>query len=533
MRHFSAGKRSIGTRRKRGQAFVIALALVFFLSLLVVATQIQVITQLSESRSERDYERALQMAEAGLNAYVNRLSQGPANGGDPNAGMVPPSQQIPTLYSANSFRSAVRDGTISSSASIPYRFVRYPDPSGATNSGFYVGHVGTPGALVDIVSYGWHNGAVRRVRGTGHSFSIFDWAAIWALNPNTGSWAWKFSGNARIVGASGADGVLQMAPGANVTWYDGPVFWAGAGAASNPAPPVYPSGANIPTGHPGTTDHVHALASPPVKYLARPIGFPTADDAANDWGGGSTGLEQFRSANHNATGLRYLVRNLTTSAIRELPGSYQVCTDLRLDGEIKPSAGTLSGLGMAADEEYYGVRVYPGNYFFESVSMANLDRLSLRTFTDAERGVVPQSITVQGDPPNPNSGQAGNANIRFWIGRHLSGQAPNSTFTHQTEMEYPRYASRFRVYAATRGTVTVKGTNADPPPPFRVNLLAYNRDANGPYGDVQFQSSVYLFGSLIGWQVTVTGGTTIEKEVPELGPGDTLTYMMDTWREIP
>jgi hypothetical protein len=100
-------------------------------------------------------------------------------------------------------------------------------------------------------------------------------------------------------------------------------------------------------------------------------------------------------------------------------------------------------------------------------------------------------------------------------------------------MEDPSYASRFRVYIASSGGVTVKGTNGNPPPPFRVNLLCYNTDASGNgYGNVGFQSSVYLFGSLIGWQIDVAGGCTVQKELTEIGPGDRLTYVITGWTEL-
>ena len=54
----------------------LALALVIAMTLLIAAMQLQVVSQLAASATERDYERALQMAESGLNAYLNKLANG-------------------------------------------------------------------------------------------------------------------------------------------------------------------------------------------------------------------------------------------------------------------------------------------------------------------------------------------------------------------------------------------------------------------------------------------------------------------------
>lgn len=537
----SIGRRSFG---RRGQALIIALAMILGLVLIVSATQYQTVAQLRNSISERDYERALQMAEAGLNGYLNRLGNG--DGAGTYAALVPPFQLLPQFYTVDEFRTALQGGTISSAAGTPYRFVPYPP--GSTNSGYYVGHVGTPAAFVTIVSYGYYKGAVRRVRGSGRAFSIFDWAAIWGINPGTTNqdYAWKFSGSANVVGAAGAEGLFVG--NNNVTVYDGPVVWANGSYQSpfnNPNITLFQSGPNVPSGHPsGITYpwHSHTVSVPAMRYYASRLDFPTADEAANQHSGSTGGVAYYKTNNHNATGLRYLVRNTATGVIRELTGSYTVLgnNDYQLNNELNPNTSTLNSLGIQAGETYYGLRIYPGNYYFESVNMGNADRIFLRTFTDAERSLTvdptridTRSMLVSGDPANPNSGQSGNANVRFWIGKTTGSNDPNTIFDINTEMEYPRFASRFRIYAATRGSFTVRGRNTDPPPPFRVNLLAFNRDANGVgYGDVKFVSSTYLFGSLISWKVDVSGGTTIEKEAPELGPDDRLAYVIDHWTEL-
>src|SRR5262249_17565875 len=105
---------------------------------------------------------------------------------------------------------------------------------------------------------------------------------------------------------------------------------------------------------------------------------------------------------------------------------------------------------------------------------------------------------------------------------------------YQTYMEYTVYASRFRVYNASRAGISISGINQNPPPPFRVNILAYNTDTNGSYGSVSFTSSTYLYGSLIAYQINVNCVAPIEKQSTEQGVGeDRLTYAVNSWKELP
>lgn len=525
-------------RRQRGGALLVALAVTLGLLMIVSATQLQVVTQLARSRTESNYERALQMAEAGANAYLNMLAFGTPAGGVANRELIPPVYTLSSLLTLQQFKDRVADGTIPAANIIYY-------PPGQTRQGYFAAHVGSATtAFITVVGYGFSNGVVRRVRLSAMSFSIFDWAALYGIDylDTNQDYAWFFHGNASVVGAAGGEGLLKISPGANVTFYDGPIIWARGCYGppfNNPDPPVLVSGPNVPLGHSGTG----TLASPLYRHYVRSLNLPTADQAANEHSGSTSGVAYYKTNNHNRTGIRYLVRNIQTGAIRELPGSYSVisATDYQLDNEFNPSPGTLNSLGMQDNERFHGLRVYPGNYYFEQVTMGNADHLYLRTFKDSERATFaamspdPRRFVVQGDPPNPNSGQAENQNVRIWIGRTTGGTDPGSTFDINTEMEYPRYASRFRIYAATRASVQVRGRNTIPPPPFRVNMLVYNRDpATGNYyGNIDFNSSTYLFGSLLAWKVDVAGGTTIEKEATEIGPGDRLTYVVTEWTELP
>jgi Tfp pilus assembly protein PilX len=530
----AAARRQRTRRAQRGAALIIALAVVLALTILVVATQFQVVTQLGTSRDERDYERALEMAEAGANAYMNMLANGTPANGVANAGLIPPQLTYATVLTPSQFKTEAKNA---SSTIIPRSsLIKYP--TGQTKQGYCAYQTATAGTTVTVIAYGWSNGVVRRVRMDALSFSIFDWAAIYGLNPSTSGYAWKFSGGANVVGASGGEG--NLVNNNNATYYDGPVIWANGSYAApynNPDPTVLVSSPNVPTGHSGTG----GLASPLYRHYARKLNVETADSAANSYSGATTGVEYYRNNNNNATGLRLLVKNSSTSVIRELPTPYTIPTTGNKAYQLNmPQNSDYTSGGMTGSERAFGLRIYPGNYFFEAVNMTTTDAVYLRTYTDAERSTIPsgsRQIMVSGDPANPNSGQAANQNVRFWIGHSSKGNDISSTFscgnTGGTFMEYPQYASRFRVYIASSGGVVVKGTNGNPPPPFRVNLLSYNTDASGNgYGNVQFQSSVYLYGSLIGWQIDVAGGCTVQKEATEIGPGDRLTYVITGWTEL-
>ncbi len=523
---------------RHGAALIIALALVLAFTMIVASTQLVVTQQLRQTRYERDYDRALQMAEAGMNAYLNRLVNGAGTGA--NAGLVPSPAAWPADFdlSLQQFKTRTASGE--------FTVTRYPAGS---QQGYAVRETAASNAaFVNLVAYGWSNGVVRRVRVGAMNFNLFDWAAIWGLNNGTTNqdYAWKFSGNAKVIGGCGGEGAMVVSQ--NVTppeIYYGPLIWARNSYAifNNPLLPVYICAEGVPQYHSLIPAHSHGRVNPFHRILVRGLDFPTADESANAYSGTTQGVNFYQNTNDNATGFRMLARNTTTGVIRQLPtnGTWSIPTTGNSAYVLNwPSPSDWTAAGMdSSTEENYGFRVYPGHYYLQGITMTNGDRMLVRSFTDAERSdpAITRSIMVQGDPANPNSGNAGNKDVRFWIGRRSSGNDPGVSFDVGTEMEYPRYASRFRVYSASRSTVSIQGRNlsSSPLPQFRVNLLAYNRDSSGNgYGGVAFTSSVYLFGSLISWKVDVSGGTIIEKEATEGGGStDRLTYVVTDWTELP
>jgi hypothetical protein len=139
-----------GGRGRRGAALVAAVAMSLCLCMLFSVTGFQVVAQLGLSKTERDYERALTLAEAGANAYLSRLSFGPAD-----YAYMPPLYQYPDGIAPTcpQFAESVRNGV--------YQLVRVPSGS---QEGYFAGTLGKPGARCTIVAYGWSNGVVRSAR---------------------------------------------------------------------------------------------------------------------------------------------------------------------------------------------------------------------------------------------------------------------------------------------------------------------------------------------------------------------------------
>src|SRR5258708_1288684 len=200
---------------RRGAAMIIALALVLGLLMVVTAAQYQVVNQLSASKAERGYDRALLMAEAGVNAYLNMLTNGAGSG--TNSGYVPASYTLTSIPTLAQFKAGVKNGT--------YTLIKYP--TGQSKTGYFAGQVGTAGATVTVVGFGWSDGVVRRVKISGMSFNVFDWAAVYAMDPYTSanpgpglantqnangsdtSDAWTFNGSSSVVGGSGGEGTIS------------------------------------------------------------------------------------------------------------------------------------------------------------------------------------------------------------------------------------------------------------------------------------------------------------------------------------
>ncbi len=217
-------RRAGGRRTRKGAAMILGLALTLCLTMLIVASQLEAMSELRLSRAERDFERALQMAEAGLNAYQHRLSFGEA-AGQPGAALLPPPLEFDDVNapSVQTVKSGILDGT--------YSLVRYPAGS---QQGYLVGTLGDPGDTVTIVSYGWSNGVVRRVSGVANTETAPDDIEDDVVVNPTGEYSMyavtqgTIQNNGSLNGGVGTNGQISMSNNCTVT--NGVIACNGPGA---------------------------------------------------------------------------------------------------------------------------------------------------------------------------------------------------------------------------------------------------------------------------------------------------------------
>jgi hypothetical protein len=596
-------KSKVARHGHRAAALIIALVLALCLTMLVIATQLMTTSQLRAERGQRDFDRALELAESGANAYLNYLANGAHSNltpwdvaPPPTVGSVPSVAQIQLaiLTGNKNGNSGVGVGSGTNTiAGIAYSgtmgLVPYPstynivsgatpvNPSRNNQYGYFVVITSLNSATVNMVSYGYANGIVRRVQVGGQSSDIFDWAALWGINPDD---AWDISGNLTIVGGFGGNGTMSW--GNNSRFYDGPGIAAGV-SWPNGTPPTATgtSSPGVPSGHIGSG----TLADPFTRTLPRALAFPTADQDANTASGTTQGAEYFRTHNNNFTGIRYLV--LRAGVVTELTSTNYTVTGKNNaaaaslsetkngddtytlssggNGEFSPTLPNNGSWGNQPGDTFYGIRIYPGTYFFESINMGQNDILNIRSYNNHDRTDISMTgdTTYLGtrpsnDPINPNTGiddgtSSGRRTVRIYIGHSSKGangsQDNPSTFTNGCNMEYFRYPSRFRVFISTltagNKAITVKGSSSsNAPAVFNVNMLVYNKEAgvNGgnEYGYIGFQSGTYVRGSLIAWHVGGSGGNTVEKVAAEgssggssTGASDRLLYMATSWKDLP
>lgn len=466
------------------------------MTLVVALSQVQVVAELGATRAEIAYEAALQAAESGANEALHRLSRGTP---------VAAAQDL----SLATFREELRAGRITLTAL-----------SGPGDAACATG-LAAPDTLV---SFGVARGALRKLHVQFQPVNVFELGAIHGFDPslyadgsprNDGQvHACHLQQNAVVHGKVGVQGLLLMESGAQLA--TGPLVLAG------PSARILPSLAGIPAGQ--------------VRPMAAPLRVPTADEAANTWAASAygvnttSGTEYFQTRNHNTTGFRYLVFNMTTLAARELPGTYSVVRpgDAVLETQLSPTRSTLEALGMTSEEVLYGVRVYPGDYFFRRITLPSATRLFVRAFSDVER----DTLGLSGYPDNPNPGCAARQGVRFWVSRQSSRRT--STLRTNTILEGGSLASasRLAVFAGRNCDIQVRAGSGGTG--LRANILAVTGSpAEGYSGSITLDPDLALSGSLLAWEVDVGARTVVTHEAPR-SSDLTLPVAMRTirWEEV-
>ncbi|MFM7323258.1 MAG: hypothetical protein ACKO5K_17315, partial [Armatimonadota bacterium] len=435
-------------------------------------------------------------------------------------------------------------------------------PSGATTQGFVVGHVSS-GSTTTIYSYGFCNGAVRMVKCSIEEFQAFNWAAAYGLDPytqanpgpgNDRGPAWSFLGSASVVGACGAEGEIKS--NTNATIYDGPVYLSGAGVALNPTynPTPLQSTPGMPTGHVGTG----TLILPFVRRKAASMAFKTVDVTANEYVKARFGVTTTLGAryfsgstnNQNQNGVYYLIRCKSGANLNKIRLGNKVtiaATNPVFNPPSNPNNATI-GIANSTTEELYGIRFYPGNYYFTQWKQpgGSAQRVFFRTYADGGSGtrtdgtplVVFKDTNYTVADTNPATAMASDNEIRIWIVDPSSGNATASDFSANMWIEDQSSTARFRILFANTAGMTIGGNGSDK---FTANVLAYNKyvPTSGPYNGQTINTGIvtingaYLLGSLIAWQVVVGGNAVVEKQaLLEPDPGDRFAYVAKNWSEI-
>lgn len=540
----------------RAFALVASLVLVLALTVLIAAVQRLTAQEFAATKSATHEERALQLAEAGANAYLHQMSNGFVADAVP---WMPPrndrsGSQPAWPVDIPTFRRLAGAGD----PAFPVRAY----PAGAVRQGYVVGHVQS-GSAITIVSYGFCEGAVRMVRSNIEEFNAFDWAAAYGLDPHTQANpgpgddrgpAWNFGGTASVVGACGAEGEIKT--NANATIYDGPVYLSGAGTTLNPGynPTPLRSGPGLPTGHIGTG----ILSYPFVRRKPTPLAFKPVDAVANEYVKARFGVETTQGAryfaatanNQNNSGIHYLVRCIAGPNANKIRLGNRLTISNRNPVFNPPSSPDDATVGIVDrdTEELYGIRFYPGNYCFTQWRQPGRGALRtfFRTVADGEAGTRPDGTplvvyldTAYSVPDaHPVPSLSSERNVRIWIVDPAAGNASASDFSANMWIENQTFASRFRVMFASQGGMSIGGYGGDR---FTANVLAYNTfvPTSGNFagqtvstGRVSINGA-YLLGSLIAWQVSVGGNAVLEKQARfEPNPGDRFAYVVRDWSEV-
>ena len=514
-------------RPDRAAALPTTLILLLCLGVAVAAGQHQTVMELRAAQARTHARRALWNAESGAAAYVHQLSQdfhGPA----PLPSANPLDASAPGASdTVSTFRTGWR--------AQPSRFPLFPAPNERSGEGFTVGHRVVPGGIA-VIAFGWCDGAVRGVRWLVRPAAIFDHGAAYALNPHsptnpspTGDQgpAWRFQGNAAVVGLSGSEGTIADQGGGR--FYNGPVVLRGAAATGNTSfsPTPYASS----PGDPYVAAPQGTIANPFVVRTSAPSGLPDIAELAQrrlELRGNpnpSSGLSGLASDNDNANGIRYIVRRSSPDGngpVRQLSTgpSFGDPTNPVLDLRT-PTQQRLRSLGMATNETYVGIRLYPGDFLATDILTDPQSRPVVfpRNHVDNATGVGPDGkawtifadaqYTVPARHPDPR--RAAEDVVRIWLVPGKTTRTQPVSVPLVFALENPAHPLGFRVYTIHPAGFRLTGGGI-----FNGALVSFSRGTRSPsgtetasFGSIELLGNMVVYGSVLAWNLSLGGGAVV------------------------
>jgi hypothetical protein len=475
--------RSIGRNRKFGGVLVGALAFTAVAAFLLAGVGSYAVGSLSRANVEGDYASAVNVADAGLNAIIQKISQDPSDTTLVNHPDDPLTGSVPGVGTYSAY--VVDDAT----------------------GGTWV----SPNDM-RIISVGTVNGVSRKVSVRGARKSIFDEYAIFADNRLNLGGSGASSGSTQIIGNVGMNNGT-FTPDAtfngslNTDAINGEFTMNGGATSSD-------SGSNV-------------VNSPD------PVLLPTVSEMA-DALFGANGLTWLASNNNNAKILKLRSSDTALSAISGLTTMTAAQATL---GDI---ACQFDSMGWTAATSMLEIPNGPSVLSSTNANDSNTATESNRRFANQIEGIYGlKTIFI---PPgdyyfNRIDLKGGGiavvmlthlGRIRIWVDGPASGPADNLSvpviFTDLTP-------SKFRLFYNRCNSINMAGNSI-----FAGGFYAYNPACtSGP--TMNFSGNSTIYGSVIAGAIDITGGTQII--FPNDGAGSDPTDfalwfgIKNGWKELP
>jgi Tfp pilus assembly protein PilX len=507
-------------RRRTGSALITTLWVLVTVSMLISAVLPLSVASTRLTRGDRDRAAALAAAEAGLNWEVARINTPTWDRNDSGASILdgsgnPAADLWPDPTSVPPSTASTKILLSDSSGQWTHRFIAgtsvnpYSTSSGGSFTVVSEGQVRSPDGKI----------VKRRVKATGAGLaSAFDTVSLMALS--SASSAVSLASTCTVNGPCGSNGQIS---GSSATITSGPIWLCGSNASIT-------GGVNR-TGVP--------LFQPPATFE-----FETADQAASLLKNGSlTGatVTSWKPTGYDVSGNslgpfdKYgRAVNNQADIVNAISGAFisHLSAKSFLDSKGWP---ILDGSKWAFGQK---LRLKPGVYYFAKINLGTLDLVEVANDFYKADGVTPlwDSSHNAINGPATSADYDSDANrVTIFVDAAPSSTSPNpyldskigpalytalwGTQSVSIPLRYRR-PGNFRIYAKNAGGFTVNGYTGLPLE-FNCNLLHYNYDSTSSsyYGSITLNSSCNLYGSAIGWTVSLNSSSTVNSAVRQLCKG--------------